>query len=73
MLASKCYQVVLVGEENIPGSLEKKKQQELVEELKTMELVEGDTSKTTKIGMTLSLAIVDNLLSFLKGNMGVFA
>lgn len=25
MLASKCYQVVLVGEENIPGSLEKKK------------------------------------------------
>lgn len=73
MLASKCYQVVLVGKENIPGSLEKKKQQELVEELKTMELVEGDTSKTTKIGMTLSLAIVDNLLSFLKGNMGVFA
>ena len=41
--------------------------------MKTVELVEGDTSKTTKIGMTLPLAIADNLLSFLKKNLYVFA
>lgn len=38
-----------------------------------MELVEGDTSKTTKIEMNLPSAVVDDLLSFFKKNMDVFA
>ena len=48
------------------------KQLELVEELKTVELVEWDTSKTTKIGKTQSSAIANDLLSFFKENLDVF-
>ena len=47
VLTREYYQTVFVGKENHTWIV-KEEQQELVEELKTVELVEGDASKTTK-------------------------
>ena len=44
-----------------------------MEELKTVELVKGDASKTTMLGMTLPSTIVDDLISFLKESLDLFA
>ena len=63
---------MLVGKENHTWIIEEK-QQELVEELKAIELVEGDAFKTTKIGKTLPSIVADDLISFLKENLDVFA
>ena len=63
---------MLAGKQNHTRIIEKK-QQELVEELKTMELVKGDASKTTMLGTTLPSTIVDDLISFLKESLDVFA
>jgi len=44
-----------------------------VEALETMELVGGETARTTRIGMTLSLEMRTRLVQFLKENLNVFA
>ena len=41
--------------------------------LETVELVEGETARTTRIGMTLSLEMRMRLVQFLKKNLDVFA
>ena len=49
------------------------KEEEKVEALETVELIDGETTKTTRIGMTLSLEIKSRLVQFLKNNLDVFA
>ena len=44
-----------------------------MEELKTVELVKGDASKTTMLRTTLPSTIVDDLISFLKESLDLFA
>ena len=44
-----------------------------MEALKTMELTEGEASKTTKIGTMLSPEMRTRLIQFLKENLDVFA
>ena len=63
---------MLAGKQNHTRIIEKK-QQELVEELKTVELVKGDASKTTMLRTTLPSTIVDDLISFLKESLDLFA
>ena len=43
------------------------------EEVENIELVEGDPSKTTKVGKKLQLSLKDKLVKFLKENLDVFA
>ena len=54
VLARECYQAVLAGKENHTWVIEEK-EEERMEALETVELVEGEADKTTKIGTTLSL------------------
>ena len=49
------------------------KEEEKVEALETMELIDGETTKMTRIGMTLSLEMKSRLVQFLKDNLDVFA
>ena len=49
------------------------KEEDKVEVLETMELVEGETARTTRIGMTLSPEMRTRLVLFLKENLDVFA
>ena len=44
-----------------------------MEELKTVELVKGDASETTMLRTTLPSTIVDDLISFLKESLDLFA
>jgi len=44
-----------------------------VEEAENVELVEGDPSKTTKVGKELQSSIKDKKAKFLKRNLDVFA
>ena len=53
VLARKCYQAVLAAKENHTWMI-KEKEEDKVEALETVELVKGETAKTTKIGTTLS-------------------
>ena len=53
VLARECYQAVLVAKENHTWMIEEK-EEDKVEALKTVELAEGETVRTTKIGTTLS-------------------
>ena len=53
VLARECYQAVLAAKENHTWMIEEK-EGDKVEALETMELVEGEASKTTRIGTTLS-------------------
>ena len=49
------------------------KEEDRIEALETVELVEGDANKTTKIGTTLSPKMRTRLIGFLKENLDVFA
>ena len=49
------------------------KEEDKVEALETVELVEGETAKTTRIGMTLSPEMRTRLVHLLKENLDVFA
>ena len=49
------------------------KEEERLEALETVELVEREADKTTKIGTTLSPEIRTRLIRFLKENLDVFA
>ena len=45
---------------------------EIIEKLETIELVEGDPTKTTQVGMSLNLQTKKEIISFLKDNLDVF-
>ena len=49
------------------------KEEERMEALETVELVEREADKTTKIGTTLSPEMRTRLIRFLKENLDVFA
>ena len=53
MLAKECYQEMLAAKENHTWMIEEK-EEEKVEVLETMELIDGEPTKTTRIGTTLS-------------------
>ena len=48
------------------------KEEDKVETLETVELVEGEATKMTRIGMTLSPEMKTRLVQFLKENLDVF-
>ena len=72
VLARECYQAVLAAKENHTWMIEEK-EEDRMEALETVELVEGEANKTTKIGMTLSPEMRTRLIQFLKENLDVFA
>ena len=71
VLTRECYQAVLVSKENHTWIIEEKTQ-EIVENLETIELVEGDPVKMTQIGKSLNLQTKKETISFLKSNLDVF-
>ena len=72
VLARECYQAVLVAKENHTWMIEEK-EEDKVEALKTVELVEGETVRTTIIRTKLSPKMRSRLVQFLKKNLDVFA
>ena len=71
-MAKECYQAVLVAKENHSWMIEEK-EEDKVEALEEVELVEGMTTKTTRIRTTLSPEMRSMLVQFLKENLDVFA
>ena len=72
VLAKECYQAVLATKENHTWVIEEKE----VNEMKALEIVvlaEDETTKTTRIGTTLSPGMRTRLIHFLKENLDVFA
>ena len=72
VLARECYQAVLASKENHTWTIEEKTP-EIIEKLETIELVEGSPEKTTQIGTNLNLEMKEEIVSFLKDNLDVFA
>ena len=72
VLARECYQAVLATRENHTWTI-KEKEEDTIEALEEIELMEGETTKTTRIGMTLSPEMKSMLVQFLKENLNVFA
>ena len=72
VLARECYQAVLAAKENHTWMIEEK-DEDKVEALEVVELVEGQVTKMTRIGTTLSLKMRAKLVQFLKENLDVFA
>ena len=72
VLARECYQAVLASKENHTWTIEEKTL-EIIEKLETIELVEGCPEKTTQIGTNLNLEMKEEIVSFLKDNLDVFA
>ena len=72
VLARECYQTMLAAKENHTWMIEEK-EEDKVEALEIVNLVEGETTKTTKIGTTLSSEIRNRLVQLLKENLDVFA
>ena len=72
LLARECYQAVLAAKENHTWMIEEK-EEDKVEALETVELVEGETVRTTRIGTTLSFEMRARLVQFFKENLDVFA
>ena len=70
ILARECYQAVLAMRENHTWMIAEEESK--VEVLETIELVEDGTTKTTRIGTTLSPEIRTRLIEFLKENLDVF-
>ena len=71
VLARECYQAVLAAKENHAWMIEEK-ERDKVEALETMELVEREASKMTRIGTTLSPKMRTKLIQFLKENLDIF-
>ena len=71
-MARECYQAVLAAKENHTWMIEEK-EEDKVETLETVELVEGEATKTTRIGTMLSPEMKTRLVQFLKENLDVFA
>ena len=72
VLTRECYQAVLAAKENHTWMIEEK-EEDKVEALEEVELVEGKTTKTIRIGTTLSPGMRSRLIQFLKENLDVFA
>ena len=72
VLARECYQAVLAAKENHTWMIEEN-DEDKVEALEVVELVEGQATKTTRIGTTLSPEMREKLVQFLKENLDVFA
>ncbi|XP_065626129.1 uncharacterized protein LOC136066174 [Quercus suber] len=72
VLARECYQAILAAKENHTWIVEEK-EEEKVEALEVVELIEGEMTKTTRIGTTLSPEIRTRPIQFLKENLDVFA
>ena len=70
ILARECYQAVLATRENHTWMIAEEKSK--VEALETVALVEDGTTKTTRIGTTLSPEMRTRLIEFLKENLDVF-
>ena len=64
VLARECYQAVLDAKENHTWMIEEN-EEDKVKALETMELVEGEIAKISRIGTTL--------VQFLKENLDIFA
>ena len=72
VLARECYQAVLASKENHMWTIEEKTP-EIIENLETIELVEGSPGKTTQIWTNLSPETKEGIVNFLKDNLDVFA
>ena len=72
ILTRECYQAVLAAKENHTWMIEEKEENKM-EALETITLTEGEITKTTGIGMTLSPEMRTKLVQFLKENLDVFA
>ena len=72
VLARECYQAILAAQENHTWVIEEK-DEDKVEALEVVELVDGQATKTTRIGTTLSPGMRAKLVQFLKENLDVFA
>ena len=62
----------MVAKENHTWMIEEKRENKM-EALETVILTEDETTKTMRIGMTLSLEMRTRLIQFLKKNLDVFA
>ena len=71
-MARECYQVVLAAKENHTWMIEEREEKK-VEALETVELVDGELMKTTRIGTTISTDIKKKLVQLLKENLDIFA
>ena len=71
VLARECYQAVLVAKENHTWMIEEK-EEDKVKALEEVELVEGKTTKATRIRTTLSLEMRSMLVQFLKELLDVY-
>ena len=72
MLAQEYYQAVLSSKENHTWVI-KERTPEVMKALETIELVEGDPTKTTQVGSNLDPRMKKEIISFLKDNLDVFA
>nr|XP_023928468.1 uncharacterized protein LOC112039793 [Quercus suber] len=72
ILARECYQAVFAAKENHTWTIEEKEEQK-TEVLETVKLIEGEATKTTRIGTTLSPEMRAKLIQFLRDNLDVFA
>ena len=71
LLARECFQAVLAFRENHTWMVEEEAPKP-IEEVENVVLVEGDQSKTTKVGKELQQTLKDKLVMFLKKNLDVF-
>ena len=62
---------MLVAKENHTWMIEEK-EKEKVEALETLELVEGEPMKTTRVGTTMSPGTKKKLVQFQKENLDIF-
>ena len=72
LLARECYQVVLASRENHTWMVEEEPPKPM-EVAENVVLVEGDPSKTTKVGKELQQTLKDELVKFLRKNLDVFS
>ena len=72
VLARECYQAVLAAKENHTWVIEEKGENKMVA-LETVVLAEDETTKTTRIGTTLSPGMRARLVQFFKENLDAFA
>ena len=71
VLVRECYQVVLAAKKNHTWMIEEK-EEEKVEALETVELIDREPMKTTRVGMTMSADTKKKLVQFLKENLDIF-
>lgn len=64
---------MLLGSVGFDTWMIEEKMPEVVEALETIELVEGEPTKTTKVGMNLDISTKEKIIRFLRENLDVFA